>query len=48
MVPGSGAGCPVVLKHMASRDLRITPLDKALNLAATLRTHTQLAQAQSG
>lgn len=44
----AGAGCPVVLKHMASRDLRITPLDKALNLAATLRTHTQLAQAQSG
>jgi len=44
----AGAGCPVVLKHMTSRDLRVTPLDKALNLAATLRTHTQLAQAQSG
>ncbi len=28
--------------------MRITPLDKALNLAATLRTHTQLSQAQSG
>ena len=41
----AGAGCPVVLEHMGSRDLRFTPLDKALTLAATLRTHTQLASA---
>ena len=41
----AGAGCPVVLEHMSSKDLRSTPLDKALNLAATLRTHTQLANA---
>jgi len=39
----AGAGCPVVLKHMESKDLRLTPLDKALNLAATLRTHTELS-----
>lgn len=38
----AGAGCPVVLEHMGSKDLRITPLDKALNLAATLFTHTRL------
>ena len=40
----SGAGCPIVLEHLNSQDLRITPLDKALNLAATLHTHTQLAR----
>ena len=34
----AGAGCPVVLQHMASEDLRLTPLVKALNLAAGLYT----------
>jgi len=32
----AGAGCPVVLEHLNSSDLRLTPLDKALNHAASM------------
>ena len=40
----AGAGCPAVLEQLNSHDLRLTPLDKALNLAATLYTHTRLSR----
>lgn len=40
----AGAGCPIVLKQMGSKDLRLTPLDKALNLAAHLYNHTQITR----
>ena len=33
----AGAGCPVVLKEFAQIDLRITPLDRALELARSLQ-----------
>ena len=36
----AGAGCPVVLEHLNSSDLRLTPLDKALNLAASMLKDT--------
>lgn len=32
----AGAGCPVVLNYLNSADLRLTPLDKALNFAASM------------
>jgi len=32
----AGAGCPVVLEPLASRDLRLTPLTKILDFAASL------------
>ena len=32
----AGAGCPVVLEQLTSRDLRLTPLAKILNFAASL------------
>lgn len=32
----AGAGSPVVLEQLKSHDLRLTPLDKALNFAAIL------------
>lgn len=38
----AGAGCPVVLDQLNSRDLRLNPLDNVLNFAATLYTHTRL------
>ena len=33
----AGAGCPVVLKKLSETDLRTTPLDRALELAQSLR-----------
>ena len=30
----AGAGCPAVLEQLGSRDLRLTPLEKAFNYAA--------------
>ena len=33
----AGAGCPVVLKELGEIDLRTTPLDRALEFAATLK-----------
>ena len=35
----AGAGCPTVLEQLNSHDLRLTPLDKTLNLAAHLYNH---------
>ena len=35
----AGAGCPAVLEHLGSRDLRLTPLEKALNCAASTLAH---------
>ncbi len=32
----AGAGCPAVFDHLSSTDLRLTPLEKALNLAASM------------
>lgn len=32
----AGAGCPIVLDHLRSLDLRLTPLEKALTLAASM------------
>lgn len=32
----AGAGCPVVLDQLNSRDLRLNPLDNVLNFAASL------------
>ncbi|MCY3669009.1 MAG: ATP-binding protein [Gemmatimonadetes bacterium] len=32
----AGAGCPRVFKYLENPDLRLTPLDKALNLAASM------------
>lgn len=32
----AGAGCPIVLEYLEDPDLRLTPLDKALNLAASM------------
>ena len=37
----AGAGCPVVLEHL-SADLRLTPLDKALNLAASMLSNSRV------
>ena len=32
----AGAGCPIVLDHLNDPELRLTPLDKALNFAASM------------
>ncbi len=36
----AGAGCSLVLEHLNSKDLRLTPLDKLLDLAASLYNKT--------
>ncbi|MCY4163923.1 MAG: hypothetical protein OXE93_06895 [bacterium] len=36
----AGAGCTLVLEQLNSKDLRLTPLDKALNYAAFLYNKT--------
>ena len=41
----AGAGCPVVLDQLNSRDLRLNPLDNVLNFAAHLYNHTRRARA---
>ena len=38
----AGAGCPVVLKELGEIDLRTTPLDRALEFAATLKDGVRL------
>ena len=38
----AGAGCPVVLKELGEIDLRTTPLDRALEFAATLKDRVRL------
>ena len=40
----AGTGCPIVLEQMGSKDLRLTPLDKALNFAAHLYNHARLSR----
>ena len=40
----AGAGCPVVLDQLNSRDLRLNPLDNVLNFAAHLYNHARLAR----
>lgn len=41
----AGAGCPFVLKEITSKDLRLTPLDKALSLANHLYNHARITRA---
>ena len=40
----AGAGCPVVLERLNSRDLRLNPLDHVLNFAGHLYNDVQLAR----
>lgn len=39
----AGAGCPVVLEQLNSRDLRLNPIDHVLNFAGHLYNHVQVA-----
>lgn len=40
----AGAGCPVVLEQLNSRDLRLNPLDNVLSFAAHLYNHARRAR----
>lgn len=40
----AGAGCPVVLEQLSGRDLRLTPLAKILNFAASLHETAQTTE----
>ncbi len=40
----AGAGCPVVLDQLNSRDLRLNPLDNVLNFAAHLYNQTRISR----
>ncbi len=42
----AGAGCPVVLDQLNSRDLRLNPLDNVLNFAANLYNHARLERSK--
>lgn len=42
----AGAGCPAVLEQLSGRDLRLTPLAKILNFAASLHQAAQATEEQ--